>query len=183
MHNPFSSFRIQPLEMTSQAQGWSNQGPEDILLTGNLLVEVSKSINRSLGTILFIEYYLASLNLTLSCYFDCTIYSLFDKYYHAVLSFILTNLVLTVMALVRIFHLALAGQSICGAMDRAKDSLQKYQVSINFSAPIKVCELHEMIAIIRASSEHCISSYNSCRAFQACTNYVGMKLCPLCIDK
>ena len=123
-----SKGKIEP-EIPDLAPGWCDQGSEDLLRTGNLLVEVSKSINMSLGTILFVEFALASLNLTLSCYFDCTVYSLFSKdYSNVVLSFILTNVVLTVMALIRIFHLALAGQSICGAMDRAKDSLQKYQV-------------------------------------------------------
>ena len=31
------------------------------------------------------------------------------------------------MSIVRIFHLALAGQDISGAMERARDSLQKYE--------------------------------------------------------
>ncbi len=33
------------------------------------------------------------------------------------------------MSIVRIFHFALAGQDISGAMERARDSLQKYEES------------------------------------------------------
>jgi hypothetical protein len=67
---------------------------EELLETGNLLVDTCKLMNESLGLILFTEVGLASFNLTLSCYFDCTVYSLFMFGFHpVVLAFITTNVV------------------------------------------------------------------------------------------
>jgi hypothetical protein len=54
-----------------------SQDPLYLLETGNLLIDNSKFFNRKMGTILFAEMFLASVNLTLSCYFVCTVYSLF----------------------------------------------------------------------------------------------------------
>jgi hypothetical protein len=50
------------------------------------------------------------------------------------------------MALIRIFHLAMAGQRICQAMARAKDVLQSYQVLVGKNSV--ACDIYNQLSLL-----------------------------------
>jgi hypothetical protein len=53
---------------------------------------------------------------------------------------------MTFMALIRIFHLAMAGQRICQAMARAKDVLQNYQVLVGQNSV--ACDIYNQLSLL-----------------------------------
>jgi len=107
----------------------NNLNHEKLVDTGFELIKVMKFANVALGKIIFIEMTIASFNFAINAYFICTIFTLFfGKFLVIVFIFILSNILIMVMSVLRIAHLTFLGQGLSQSLERAKDELQQYQV-------------------------------------------------------
>ena len=86
--------------------------------------------DNTLGPIFFTEFGVASLNLGISTYFVCTIYVLFSPpFAWVVLLFIITNILVVIVAALKLWQMTKACEQLNESLTLAKDHLQGFQVN------------------------------------------------------
>ena len=88
--------------------------------------------DKTLGSILFTEFGVASVNLGISAYFVCTTYVLFlPPVAWVVLLFIVANILGITVAILKLWQLTVACEQLNESLTLAKDHLQGLQVSVS----------------------------------------------------
>ena len=98
---------------------------------GFKIVGCIKMTDRTLGSILFTEFGLASVNLGLCTYFVLTIYVLFSPpLAWVVLIFIIENGLGVTVAILKLWQLTVVCEQLNESLFLAKDHIQGFQVSV-----------------------------------------------------
>jgi ABC-type Na+ efflux pump permease subunit len=88
-----------------------------------------KLANEALGPIMFWEISLALFNFAIQAYFILSLYALFvNPFSWVVLTFVVFNFLLAVIAAFRIWNLTASTESIRSQLSLAKDLFQNYKV-------------------------------------------------------